>query len=343
MSAESRPGAGIRRARGSRIAIGFVLSVICIVVLVARIDWRQTVSALVKLDPLFLVMASGLLLLCYATFSVRWWILTGCQASLRISRLFAVLTIGLAVNAALPLRPGDGLRAYVIGHVDGYGTMRAIGSIVLERLLDVTTIVVIGEVLALKAGLPGSISLALTWTALVTAAIVGAMVALIAFSGRLKSLLREVAMRRQSKWLSTVQAHISELVAGLTVAGGPWRLLCAAALSAIGWAFFSGAMVACLAAFDIPSLLLGALLVTVLTNLGGIIPSSPGSIGIYHALGVLALSITGVAPALALAATVASHAIIIAVQLLLGLVSVASMDGMVRNLAQQWRSAGPTD
>jgi hypothetical protein len=41
-------------------------------------------------------------------------------------------------------------------------------------------------------------------------------------------------------------------------------------------------MIACVETFGIPAAI-GGLLMVVLTNLGGIIPSSPGSIGIYHA------------------------------------------------------------
>jgi hypothetical protein len=90
-------------------------------------------------------------------------------------------------------------------------------------------------------------------------------------------------------------------------------------MSAIGWGCFCGAMIACAIAFSIPTPALGGLSLAVLTNLGSMIPSSPGSIGVYHALAVLGLTITETVQELGLAVAVASHALIVGTQLVIGL------------------------
>jgi len=74
----------------------------------------------------------------------------------------------------------------------------------------------------------------------------------------------------------------------------------AIAADVIKWAFFSTAMIAYVAASSAPVL-------TVLTNFGGLVPSSPGSIGFYHGLAVLALSISATPKDVALAVAVVSH------------------------------------
>jgi uncharacterized membrane protein YbhN (UPF0104 family) len=58
--------------------------------------------------------------------------------------------------------------------------------------------------------------------------------------------------------------------------------------------------------------------------------SSPGSIGIYHALAVLALSVTGTSQPVALAVTVISHALVVGTQLLLGLLCFIGSSSVVR-------------
>ena len=104
----------------------------------------------------------------------------------------------------------------------------------------------------------------------------------------------------------------------------------AIAADVIKWAFFSTAMIACVAASSAPAPVTGGLLLTVLTNLGGLVPSSPGSIGIYHVLAVLALSITATSKDVALAVAVVSHALIVIAQLLLGVAGFSRVQGLLR-------------
>jgi uncharacterized protein (TIRG00374 family) len=332
-----------RTRRKVRIAIGLAISAACVTALFFLIDWRRTGAALAHVDLGCLVITLALLLFCYTAFAVRWWVLVGRDPSLPLPRLFAVLMMGLAVNVTFPLRPGDGLRAYVVGYVYGYGTLRAIGSIVVERLLDVATVLALGGIVAVKVKLPASTESALAWTALITVTAVAAVLIFSLFSKPLNVFLAQLTSTSRHNWIRTIVVQANELANGLNISWDHWRLPYAALWSAVGWAFFSGAMIVCLVAFGIPSPIIGGILLTVLTNLGGIIPSSPGSIGIYHVLGVLALSTTGVSQELALAATVVSHALIVGVQLVMGGLAFVTTDGVVRELMKQWRKPAGTD
>jgi uncharacterized membrane protein YbhN (UPF0104 family) len=59
-------------------------------------------------------------------------------------------------------------------------------------------------------------------------------------------------------------------------------------------------------------------LVLVATTLGAIVPSSPGSLGVYHAMAVMALSVWHVDTSVAVAFAIASHALAIALHISLG-------------------------
>jgi uncharacterized membrane protein YbhN (UPF0104 family) len=82
-------------------------------------------------------------------------------------------------------------------------------------------------------------------------------------------------------------------------------------------------MILCTAAVDVHPAIASGLLLMVVTNLGSAIPSSPGSIGVYHALAIVALSTWNTGIDLAMAVATISHALVIAVQLLLGLAATA--------------------
>jgi len=64
-----------------------------------------------------------------------------------------------------------------------------------------------------------------------------------------------------------------------------------------------------------------ALLVLVATSLGATVPSSPGSLGVYHFMAVLALSVWDVPTPLALAFAIGSHGLAIGVHIVFGLVA----------------------
>ena len=326
-----------RRGDGWRIAISLIASAACVGLLLRLVDWRQTVGALGKVDVRWIALASLLLIGCYAVFALRWWLLLGRDPALPVRRLFAVLMMGFAVNAVLPLRPGDALRAYLIGRVYGAGTSRALGSIVLERILDVATVLFIGGIAGLLVPLPPSMRRALGATAAMLAVAVAAVMALAAYSGRSTSFV-EPTIGARRRWLDFVTRQFGGFTQSLRIGGSRGHLLPAIAVGSVGWAAYSAAMIACGTAFGIPFPVIGALLMTVATNLGGMVPSSPGSIGIYHALAVLALAVTGTPKDLALAVALVSHALIVMVQIMSGLLAFGTLGVAVRGAikAKQW-------
>jgi uncharacterized protein (TIRG00374 family) len=313
-----------------RVAIGMIVSAGCIGVLLWQIDWQYIVRALGSMEVKWLPLASLLLLGCYASFAVRWWILLGCDPAQPPRRLFAILMMGLAVNVTLPLRPGDALRAYLLGQVYGGGVSRAVASILMERILDVFTILVFGILVSFQAQLPDSMVGAFIAISLLNCAVVLAVLALAFFAAPTSNALARLAAKSRHRWIGFVRHQLIEFARALTLDGLRERLALAAVVGAVGWILYCAAMIACATAFEISSPIIGGVLLTVLTNLGGVIPSSPGSIGIYHALAVLALVIAGASQELALAVAIVSHALVVVVQLVLGLLAFHSVSEAVR-------------
>src|SRR5262249_46505777 len=96
-------------------------------------------------------------------------------------------------------------------------------------------------------------------------------------------------------------------------------LAASAVLTCIGWGALTVSVLMLIEAFQINVPLSAAILVLVATNLGAVIPSSPGSLGVYHFMAVLALSVWGVDTSTAVAFAIASHALAIGVHIVLGM------------------------
>ena len=249
--------------------------------------------------------------------------------------------MGLAANAAMPLRPGDAFRIYVVGHVYGGGVSRSLGSILLERVLDVACVVALGGMVALYIRLPNIISGVLVGASAFVGAVLIAVVLLKVFSGSLASCLCRKGAESARPWTRIIAVQLMAVTEFLMAGGSLANLMVAAIVGTVGWALYGAAMIACVAALDAGGAVVsGGLLLVVLTNLGGIIPSSPGSVGIYHALAVLALTTTGASQGLALATAFVSHAMVVVVQVSLGLLCSRSLSSAVRSSIRVRRRLG---
>jgi glycosyltransferase 2 family protein len=232
------------RAARWRIAIGLIVSATCVGLLLLLIDWRRTAVALGSMDVRWIFLATLLLVSCYIAFAIRWWLLVQCHPGLPIARLFAVLMMGLAVNVALPLRPGDALRAYLAGHVYRGGTSRVVASIVIERILDVGMVLLLACLVSPWIPLPVQMR-----TILVAGSVLAGSAAIIAISlallrAPLRAVLARITARSGHRWSLVLARQLNEFVNGVTMRGSRAQWGLTLVMSLIGWACFCAAMIA---------------------------------------------------------------------------------------------------
>jgi uncharacterized membrane protein YbhN (UPF0104 family) len=94
-------------------------------------------------------------------------------------------------------------------------------------------------------------------------------------------------------------------------------------LSALAWAIAGTATVCYIAAFHLHAPWYAGFFVLTVTNLGSAIPSSPGFVGVYHYLAVLALSVWVPDRSEALGYAIGTHGISVLVNILLGCTCLA--------------------
>jgi len=323
-----KPAAGRRQL--TRL-VGYLVSATCLVVLAWRVDWGVFAHDFLQARPALLVLAVPFIVATYASFTLRWRVLLGSERAPSLFRVGCILMTGYFANAVLPLRAGDALRVALLRNRYGHPVARVVGSIVLERLLDVITLLAFGAVLAAFASLPEKIVGPLRGTAVV--AFIGILIILmiVVRASWIAAVLERSLTRINTRLAASSARHLHHFVdvIRLVTRGdrqSNTRLAGAILLSAIGWGTFAIAMMLCTAAFQVHPAFTGGLLLTVMTNLGSAIPASPGSLGVYHALAVLALSVWDTGFDVALAVATVSHAIATGVQLLLGSLAMLMTD-----------------
>jgi uncharacterized membrane protein YbhN (UPF0104 family) len=134
---QSRKGGGALRA-----ALGIAVALGLLAFFLKGIDWKALGLALRSARPEFLVGCVCLTVLMYTIRAWRWHNLLLPLRDVPIARLFSITIVGFLAGFLVP-RAQEGVRPYLVGRRYGIRPSAAFASIVLERLLDFLTVLVL--------------------------------------------------------------------------------------------------------------------------------------------------------------------------------------------------------
>lgn len=292
-----------------RFWLGIALSLVFLGLALRNVEWPAVWSSWRAARVDLLLLGTALLVGSWLVAAFRWRRLLSGVEGLRTRDTFAYILIGYLANTVLPLRLGDLARASLIGRKKNIGISRALGSIAIERLMDILMLVALTLVLMRVLVIPAPIQAGLT--GMVAAGLVG-LVGLMAVSLNRKHLPRLTA------WLAKIMPHrladrvltlLGNFSSGADVLHHPAGFLSVVGLSAGVWLITGLATLAWVMAFHLDVPWYAGFFVLVMVNLGSAIPSSPGYIGVYHYLAMLALSLWTGDRSAALAYAIGTHAL----------------------------------
>ena len=292
-----------------RIWIGIAVSAACLYWTARGIDWRRLAEALRQVRFLPLVPAFAVLVLGLVARAYRWRALFFPLTGLKIGRLFNVVSIGSMMNNLSPFRLGDVLKAYLCAELEHLSAAHALSTVAVERIVDTLTVMAVLLFLIPYISLPA----ALIRPAFVIGVVaVGAVLFLCVVASRKErslAILRRLSARPRFLDASWLERVVSSAVDGLAALGS-WRS--AAAVIAWSLVIWLGAalqfhVVTWAVGLSVP--FTATLTVLCLTSLGMVVPSSPGYVGVFEYLTVLALSLFGVGKEQALTYALVLHAV----------------------------------
>jgi uncharacterized protein (TIRG00374 family) len=332
------------RASSLRPWIGLVSSVLFVYMAARTVRWDRTAEALHAADWRLVAAGAAALVATFVVFAARWSVLLSGNARLPIRVTFSYVMIGYLANTVLPLRLGDLARASLLGRRHGIGIASALGSILLERVLDLLVLLLLIGGLAFVVDVPPLVRAGIATMAAGALGGLAFLVSLAVWRERLTGLAARLPFAAARRPIEQLLGLAARFAGGLKVLRDRRRLAQVLALSALAWAIAGGGTFLWLVAFDMPAPWYAALFVLAVVNLGGAIPSSPGAIGVYHFLAVLALSVWVPDSSAALAYAIATHGVNLALNVLIGAICLAREGMALRSLAvlPRYGSAAPT-
>jgi glycosyltransferase 2 family protein len=305
--------------------------------------WAATRQA----DPSLLVLAVALTMMTYALRAVRWQYLLAPIGPTRFQTAFQTTVIGFAASFLLPARPGEVLRPYLLAKREGLPAMPAFATIILERLLDLVTVVLLFGAFVLLVD-PASLSAdPATYGRVKTGGLIAAAGAL---TGLMIFFMLAGHPERLGAWALRLErvlppklargvAHFVEGFAqGLVVMRRPAHLLGSLMLSFPLWLSIALGIYVTSHAFHMTFSYVGSFLVMTLLVVGVAMPT-PGQVGGFHEMYKLSVMLFfGVPKDVAVAAGIVLHAVSFVPVTLLGLIFMAREGlsfGRMREMAQK--------
>ena len=304
--------------------LGLPIGALCLWLALRRIELADLERALSQARPGWLLLGSACFVVSGMFLGLRWQVLvraSGSQVAARTA--YASLMIGQMVNNLLPGRLGELIRATVLARRVQAPVTAILATVVLDRMADIAATLLIGTMAVLTLPLPAWATSG-GYLALGTLFGLGVVLTLgvwqteraVDWAHRLESRLPHILRR----------LHPGRQVAGFLTGLGALRsgdvLLRVLLLSLtawgtvlLGWRSMGRAL-----GFHLSAPGLFFLLAAI--NLGVAIPSSPGYIGTFQLIVVLALGYLGVGRTTALAAGIAAHVAWLVPSTLIGLLSL---------------------
>lgn len=239
--------------------------------------------------------------------SIRWGVLLSPVKKIGLGSLFTSLLIGYMTNNVLPLRAGEAIRAYHMGNREDVPKSTTLGSIVVERLLDLWTVVILLLISASFVAFSAQVRRVLLVGALVSLA----LLAVVYFISRRRDQLADwtgrILQKIVPKYAEKGGKIVRAFAEGVGLIKSPKRLVVLLILSVIIW-LTSAAIVFCVSsATSIQLPPWGPLVVISIIALGITIPTVPGDIGTFQFFSILGLSLFGIGKETALTFSIVLH------------------------------------
>ncbi len=261
--------------------IGWAISVFFLALGLSSVEWQPFLECLKQLDPL---APLGLALVYLTGFLIRGVCSKILLPGIRWREAVGGVFVGYAVNNVFPARLGEVVRAHVVGKSAGIKRTTTFSTVLVERILYGSAIVILLILGTQSLELPD-------WAVEVRLA------GLLLFSGALASvLLVGVFHSRVSHVISRLlpNPNLSTALIGLNeglalVVRDMKTLTSVLCLSVLIGVVKSGMFYFGMQAFGFDQDFSAAMFVMAIVNLGVLIPSSPGGLGVFQYFAVLAL------------------------------------------------------
>lgn len=297
-----------RKLFSTKFWLGLILSIIFVYIAFQGVNYKLLWSSLQKANYIYLPLVMFFILLTFWLRALRWgWILRPIKNKIGMDSLFSATMIGFMANNLLPARAGEVIRAYTLGRRESVSKISTFATIVIERMLDFFSLLVMFFFLILCNPFPSWVKRA-GWLALAGNLILLIFILLLlTYSKVVLKIIESLAMLMPD-WLSQRFKNMYlSFFEGLKILGRKKDLFLILGLSFLIWLPIILTNYLLFLSFNLGIPFIAAPVLLIITAFGVALPSSPGFIGTFEFFSILALSLFQVKKEDALGLSIVLH------------------------------------
>jgi len=303
-----------------KLFLGLALGLALLALAARGIEPGQVWAGLLEADPIWVALAFLIVLLTTAAKMGRWRGLFPQGQRPGVSLLCRALLVGQLANALLPVRVGDVVRAYLTGEDGRASRATALGTIAAEKWFDVLFLLICAGIAALLAPLPSWLDASLVGLAMAGGCFF--VLAVVLPEQRFLSWTGQLFRHLPGETGERMNDIVRRSLKGLAALREPQMAWGTFVWSLAIWTLAAATNYILFWAFDFYLPVGAALLLLVLLHVGVAPPSSPGRLGVFHALTVLGLATFGVDRSSGLAYATVLHLIVYLPQIVPGAITL---------------------
>jgi len=271
--------------------IGLVLSLIFLIIFLRKIDLASVWNIFQSVEYLYIIPLIFIHLSTIWIRAIRWQYLLAPIKDVKLGPLFNATAIGFMANNILPARVGEFIRAYVLGSKEKISKTASFATIVIERLFDAFTVLLIFLLVILFMPFPPDRSPTFTQHHIKMAGflsfflyliVLGALLSLRFHNEKAKRLIGFFLKHLPQKLSDKILIKIESFVRGLEILQRAKDILVITGYSFVIWLVLSISYYFLFFAFHLDLPILAGFFLLVVLVFGVSIPSAPGYIGTFH-------------------------------------------------------------
>lgn len=273
--------------------LGIIISVVCIAYLAIYFDFQKAFITISEVQVWYVIGMVGVYLSTFVFRTWRWKLMF--EVKQTFFTYFKAIILGFAGNNLLPARGGEFVRMEYFKRTAGQDRLPVLASIMLEKVLDAIVLISILMFIlfSIESGINDTalVKKILKFVVILFGAIV-AFVIIIRFYG--KNLMHYLR-NQQSAFLNKLSGLLQRTYKSIEFLDFDLKTLKVILLGVFIWLLEGSMYVIGISAFDLAvDPITSGYLALVLVNFGILIPSSPGYIGVFQAMVLLALTLLGI-------------------------------------------------
>ena len=322
-----------------KLWLGILLSLLFMYLAFRKVDFAQMASAFKEANYWWFIPAMALMFFSHFLRSVRWKLLLDPIIQLDVPVLFSSLIIGYMANTFLPAHLGEFLRAYMVGKKRPVSSSAVFGSIVIERIIDVFTLLALLALTMIVFPFPDWVRKSgyISFAGIVV--LFAILLLMKKYREKSLSLLEKILKPFPKKLSEKIRELLHSFLDGVVPLRNWKAYVFVSVLSLAIWACYAAIFQLSFYAFDFVTQFslpwTAALVLLVITTISVLVPSSPGYVGAYHYLCQLSLGMFAVPKSQALTYAFVVHGINFLPVLVVGLIFVSAEGMSLKSLQEK--------